>query len=436
MVFFRVTQNINLKATDGTLVKYLKLKKPSELLSENIYCTTYNDICSIKKIFKRIGPEYKIRVIDEKKISSKIGFPTELGISNKNEYNILKNHEYEIEKNPSYIVEKNDNSVHSFALNEKPSLLDEQININQKDIKLAIIGGVGRSIGEIVNSLSSVRIMYDYLLKKFNSVKIDIYIISSDNTFYSRDKDIMKNEYFINQVYPLSLSVKKLFEYDFYIDNSSVTNSSYYSHMPFVDAYLHKFGMDYKKIPDIKKHNHLDISRYRPKQELVNKLNMLKSKGELLLYHPYSSDASRSIPEDASIRFLKKLVKKLKNETIISVLDLPKFKEDSYVNLSPLSKSYYDFVYIISRMDKIITVDTSVYHISDAFFIPTVVLFTTVKPKNRIKYYSLTKAVVVVDKTKYFSKFMFEAESLSLNKFGGWGSLKVGRIIKSLEKIG
>ncbi len=44
MVFFRVTQNINLKATDGTLVKCLKIKKPSELLSENIYCTTYNDI--------------------------------------------------------------------------------------------------------------------------------------------------------------------------------------------------------------------------------------------------------------------------------------------------------------------------------------------------------------------------------------------------------
>lgn len=435
MVFFRVTQNINIKATDGTLVKYLKLKKPSELLSDNIYCTTYNDINSIKKIFKRLGAEYKLRVIDEKKITSKIGFPKELGISNKNEYNILKKHEFEIDKNSSYIVQKKDKSIQGFALNEEPTLLYEQIKTNKKDINIAILGGIGKDIGEIVNSSSAVRILYEYLQKKFKSVKIDMYLISSDNSFYSRDKDIMKNEYYINEVFPLSLSVKKLCEYDFYIDNSSVRNSSYYSSMPFVDAYLYKFGLDYKKIPDIKKHNHLDISTYKPKQELVDKINELKSQGELLLYHPYSSNINRSIPEDASIKFLKKLIKKSKNTTIISILELPKFKDDSFVNLSSYSKTYYDLVYIVSQMDKIISVDTSIYHISDAFFIPTVVLFSAIKPKKRIKYYSSVKAVEIVDKTRHFSKFIFDNDTLSISRFEGWGNIKVGQVMKLLEKI-
>ena len=31
MIFFRVTQNINIKTTDGTLVNYFKLKVPSGL---------------------------------------------------------------------------------------------------------------------------------------------------------------------------------------------------------------------------------------------------------------------------------------------------------------------------------------------------------------------------------------------------------------------
>ena len=35
MIFFRVTQNMNIKATDGTLIEYHKVKNPSNLNSEN-----------------------------------------------------------------------------------------------------------------------------------------------------------------------------------------------------------------------------------------------------------------------------------------------------------------------------------------------------------------------------------------------------------------
>ena len=34
MIFFRVTQNINIKTTDGTLVNYFKFKDPSNLENE------------------------------------------------------------------------------------------------------------------------------------------------------------------------------------------------------------------------------------------------------------------------------------------------------------------------------------------------------------------------------------------------------------------
>ena len=113
-----------------------------------------------------------------------------------------------------------------------------------------------------------------------------------------------------------------------------------------------------------------------------------------------------------------------------------KFKSTSYVNLTSYAKTYYDFAYIISRMDKIISVDTATYHISDAFFIPTVVLFLNVKPKNRIKYYSMTKSMEVIDKTQSFSKFVFDNEMLSLYKIDGWESIKVSKVINLLETIG
>ena len=128
MVFFRVTKNINIKVTDGTLVKYLKLKKPSELVNENIYCTTYNDINSIQEVFAKVDDVYKVRIINENKITSLKEFPTELGISNKNEYNILKKHEHEISKKDSYLVKEHDQAFHGFALNEEKSLLHKQLN--------------------------------------------------------------------------------------------------------------------------------------------------------------------------------------------------------------------------------------------------------------------------------------------------------------------
>ena len=43
MIFFRVSQDINVKATDGTLINYFKLKEPSAMENETIYITTYDD---------------------------------------------------------------------------------------------------------------------------------------------------------------------------------------------------------------------------------------------------------------------------------------------------------------------------------------------------------------------------------------------------------
>ena len=48
MIFFRVTQNINVKTTDGTLVNYNRFTSPSNLENETIYITTYSDFNDIE----------------------------------------------------------------------------------------------------------------------------------------------------------------------------------------------------------------------------------------------------------------------------------------------------------------------------------------------------------------------------------------------------
>ena len=57
MIFFRVTQNINIKTTDGTMVNYFKFKEPSNLENETLYISTYDDFEDLREIFSRVDKD-------------------------------------------------------------------------------------------------------------------------------------------------------------------------------------------------------------------------------------------------------------------------------------------------------------------------------------------------------------------------------------------
>ena len=87
MIFFRVTQNINIKTTDGTMVNYFKFKVPSNLENETVYITTYNDFNDINEIFAKVDKNiYFAKVLNETNVRLIPNFPIELGISIIDEY--------------------------------------------------------------------------------------------------------------------------------------------------------------------------------------------------------------------------------------------------------------------------------------------------------------------------------------------------------------
>ncbi|WP_072682142.1 hypothetical protein [Arcobacter sp. LA11] len=432
MVIFRVTENINIKTTDGTLVKYNKLKNPSNLFNETVYVTTFEDYTDLKRVFSNVGDKYRARVIDETKIRYLSQFPRELGVSNLNEYSITQNLDY---KYKEFNANCSDDDLKSMYLNENKVDLDKQLEGSLKeDISIVIIGNLGQSISEMICSSTALRLLNDKLKKRFRSVKLDIYLNASDNKYYSRDKSIFTNQSFINKVSALSIDVKQMCQYDFFIDASSVSKRSYYSQLSHIDAWLYKFGIDYTKIDEREKYNTINISLYHPKKELKEKINNIKLKGKTLLFHPYSANITKSIPKEIAIKLLKELLLKLPDYTIVSVLKLEsKFDSDRYVDLSSYSNGFLDYCFIVSNMDKIITVNTATYHIADAFFIPTLTILTDSNLNEKIQHYTNSKAIYVEDKSKNFSNFVFQTDSLILYKFEGWSKLKSSRIIKLLE---
>lgn len=434
MVVFRVTENINIKTTDGTLIKYNKIKGPANLYNETAYITTYEDFEDLKGVFSKVNEKYKARVIDENKVRYLSQFPKELGVTNINEFAITQS----LDKKYRHLHANTSNhELQSLYLNEEKQILEKQLQGSLKeDISLLILGNLGLSISEMICACTSLRILYTKLRKNFKTVKIDIFLNASENKFYSRDKMIFQNQNFINKVNALGIDVKSFCNYDYFIDASSVINRSFYKHLNHIDAWLYKFGIDYTKVPESEKYNTLNISAYKPKNNLVKIIKNLKFLGKTFLFHPYSANLKKSIPKEVAVKLLKSLMKKLPDYTFVSTIKIDsKFNDDRFIDLSAHSQNIMDFAYIISNMSKVFTVNTATYHIAESFFIPTVVVFTNNEENQNIKSYETAKSILIEDKSKNFSQFIFDDDSLVLHRFDGWKKLKAKRIINLLESF-
>lgn len=420
MILFRVTQNINIKTTDGTMVNYFKFKVPSNLENETVYITTYDDFQDLKEIFAKVNKDiYFAKVLNEKNVRAVSSFPIELGIPNIYEY------------------DKREKSKELEFLNiEKVDILKQLKNIDKDEISFAIIGGVGSSISDIISSCTALRILHKKLNEIYKNIKFDIFINASNNSFYTREKQIYQTQDYINNIFPLSLTSKKLCEYDYFFDNSLDIGIYLDKQLNNVDKCLLKFGIDYEKIDDNEKYNQLDISNYQVSSTLLKKIAESRVKGKLLLFHPYSANIHKSIPQSVAIDLLRELLYKADDYMIISTLQIDlKIKEDNFVDLSKESKNLNDFIYIISQMDKIITTDTSTYHISDVFMIPTIVIFANNDFKRKTKYYKYVKSIFIKDESKNLSNFIFENDNLTFYKFESWKKLKIKQIIKLLDNF-
>ncbi len=436
MIFFSVNQDVNVKLMDGSVVRYSKALNKSHLNDELVYLSTLDDFNNLKKIFSSIGKKYKTRIISNSCIDNLHKFPKHLGILNKTKSLYSTDNFYEYKKKLNF---NKDIAKELDVLDDDITIvnLNEQISYTSKNnISIVIIGKFGSSISDILCALSALRIFVETINKKFNITKLDIFLDSSKNSNYLRDKLICTNQIFVNNVYPLSINIKKICEYDFYIDTSFVLNQSYYNCLSKIDKWLVKFGIDYKKINNNEKYNTINIDSYKVDIDLKKLIDKLKLKGKLLLYNPYSNSNDKSIPKDIAVKLLKDFLSLNNEYIVVSTTTIDRnISYDNYINLSSYSKNFLDFSYIISQMNCILTVNNSIYHISDSFLIPTIVIFIDENPKKYLKYYSMIKGIYINNKIKNLSKFIFEDDLLSIKNMNTWKKLKAKRIIKLLENF-
>ncbi|AXK49505.1 hypothetical protein CRU87_06060 [Aliarcobacter trophiarum LMG 25534] len=418
MIFFRVTNSINIKITDGTILKYNRFKAPIGIENETIYLTTYDDFNDLKDIFSKVDKnKYSAKSINEQSVLKNQSFPTQLGVIVENEN--IQRVEFEDLK---------------FLELKEQNLLNQLKSFHKSSIKVAIIGSLGSSISQMISGMAALRIFYDKLKEIYKVVKLDIYIKASNNSYYNRDKSIYSTQEYINDILPLAINSKTICEYDYFVDNS-IDITKILDINP-VDAWLFKFGIDYKKIPNLEKFSQLKTEHFELTKGLKERIQESKKRGKLLLFHPYSANINKSIPQNFAIEILKGLIEKLDDYMIVSTLFIDsKIKADNFLDLSAYSKTIEDFIYIVSSSDKLITAYTSALHIADCFMIPTVCIATFKEYEEQLKYYNYTKTIFVKDSSKNLSKFIYENDILTINKFEEWKKLKLEKIVELLESF-
>jgi hypothetical protein len=360
--------------------------------------------------------------LPESSIRSNLGFPRELGISNANEY----------ERNLyiSGLIKADD-----AFLNQRKENLKKQISrINKDKIHIAVINGLGAGIGDAIVGLTALHNAYNLIAGNHKYVRMDVIVTKE---VYTRLFDIYNGTDIIDRVRTLPVTLHDLLQYDAFFDTGGLAHKRDFSKLPMADFFHKVLGMDYRKIPVRFKRNHIDIGvGIDVNRELTESVERLRSKGKkLLLFHPKASTDLRSIPNSEIPGILDDLTSTGRYH-IVSAVPID-YCHDDLTDLSSQSQKISDLIFIIRNMNGIFTVDTCIYHIADCFDIPTIVWFTSIEPKLRVKYYPYIKGVLLNGARE------LELHSRHISKFGDnlepvhrlWRSVDINKTLKYLDKL-
>jgi len=264
----------------------------------------------------------------------------------------------------------------------------------KKEVKIALINAMSNAIGDHLIGMKAFEYWQEKVKEYLKDSNVTIAFFQLNPM---RMAPITKQWHpQFQQIYMLPNRMQRLVEYDAYIDFGSLLMRENFGNQPMIDFFFEALSIDAKTVPDERKRLSFKLSQ-EPNQNMDRIFSVLKSqKRPLLLFHHRSTSPIRQMDNKRARQYVESIIKN-SDYFVLSACGL-EFSDKRFMDISMYSKDLETFASIISKMDSIITVDTSTYHIADAFDIPTVVLFTTIEPEYRIKYYPFTRGIMLEEK--------------------------------------
>ena len=266
--------------------------------------------------------------------------------------------------------------------------------------RICLINGGGGGLGDGILFAPALEILEETIatISRFPP-RLDVF-----SGFQKRTSSVLAGIHGV-RVKMLPVSLWDVLQYDFFLDFSGVLEDVAFQRLHMTDFVLERMGIDYRKIPPERKE---PLVRVVPPDDgfvsAVVDLARARSGGRPLvaLVHKASAPA-RSMPEKAAAE----VVSILHDHGYMPVIIMSSSKDSreflqrngiskKALDLSPLSEGFLDFIYLLSLMDAIVSVDTSAVHIGAGLRIPTVGVFNAIKKELRIEYSPSVKGLQVV----------------------------------------
>lgn len=390
---------------DGERVTYLFLaNNPKRIVADRLYFAPSDEIHRVIQRFRQAGySDFDLRVLIDKRL-------------------VLEHPKFP--RNLTY-------SGGYFRKDEEFVPLEEKLEpLKRKErLRVAVVNGMGGGLGDNIVGMTALNVFYDRLMRHFREVSIGVF------TLRPRAIPILRQETIVDEIYLMPAPTELLFQYDAVVDLSNMTGWPIFK-QEMVDFYLQAMSIGPQEIPPKEKRCFVKINE-RVARELEPVVKALRCSGRpLLLFHPASSSAIRSVPKETLPKILQKILEKT-DYLAVSLFPV-EFKHPRFVRLDHFSREGFDhFAYLVSQMDAVITVDTAVYHIADAFSIPTVVLFTSIPPEHRISYYPYQKGILIGgrDGKPLFYRHASEKEEEIKALAEAWMEFRIEEALEALEEV-
>ncbi len=298
--------------------------------------------------------------------------PTELGMSNRGEFARKKAADEGQPRAPMHFRAL-DNQTKQFR--------------GKGSVKLAIINGFGVGVGDNLIGMTAFRDVRKRLAAAgISDATVEMWVRPGA---YDNAVAVSNMHGGIDSVEMLPMPIERFKMLDGYWDLGGLVDRPTVNSRCTVDFFLELMGIDPSGVTRDEKRNRLSLSIPVVK-EVGDATRELTSR--YLILHPLSRSVRRNMPAEIFRELCARLVRAT-NMDVASVVPVPKMHE-RHVDLSSISsKSFQHYCTVVKNASGMVSVDTSIYHIGDAFSVPSAVIFSTVMPELRARYYPYVEGI-------------------------------------------
>jgi hypothetical protein len=334
--------------------------------------------------------------------------PVELGISNRNEFQRKK-------------------AAQSGQVSGMPfRAIDNQVKnlggINP--VRLAILNGFGTGLSDTLVGLTAFREVRKRMeTAGMGKLEVDMWVRPSG---YDSAVAVAGMHGGVDRVKILPMPIEAFLKYHGYWDLGGLVDRPTVNTRCTVDFFLELMGIDPSAVPRSEKRNQLSLSIPVVK-EVGDALRQLTRRYVIL--HPLGGCLERNMPAEVFRELCARLVRETDMD-VASLVPLPNM-HPRHVDLSALSsRGFEQYCALIKNAAGLVTVDTSAYHVADAFSVPTVAIFSTVNPELRARYYPTVECVVLPGTGSSVSGDLPRAGDL----LSAWPRLDLNKVVELLAE--